>query len=229
MLVGTGGGGLLAGVATAIKAHKPDVRVVGVQAEGAAAWPQALAAGHPVTLDSLTTMADGIAVSRAGDVPFSIVQEYADGMVTVSEESLSQALLLCLERAKLVVEPAGAAPIAALMDTPDNFVPPVVPIVSGGNIDPLLLLRVLRHGMAVASRFLRLRLRLPDLPGALARLLLTLAESGANVLDVEHVRTDAALDVSQAAVELQLETRGPIHMQEVLVHLSGAGYRATDL
>ena len=142
----------------------------------------------------------------------------------MSEESLSQALLLCLERAKLVVEPAGAAAVAALMDAPRTFEPPVVAVLSGGNIDPVLLLRVLRHGMIAAGRYLSFRLRIPDRPGELARLLGELAASGANVLDVEHVRTGPKLHLDEVEVALQLETRGPNHCDDVLSRLRGAGY-----
>src|SRR4051794_31696262 len=147
VVVCTGGGGLLAGVATAVKGLRPDVRVVGVQAESAAAYPASLAAGRPVALDRMATMADGIAVGCPGPVPFALVEALVDEMRTVSEESLSRALLLCLERGKLVVEPAGAAGVAALLEDPTAFVPPVAVVLSGGNIDPLLLMRVLRHGL----------------------------------------------------------------------------------
>lgn len=224
VIVPTGGGGLLAGVGRAVKAQRPDVRVVGVQAEGAAAYPPSLTAGQPVALPSVSTMADGIAVGRPGDVPFGVVSEAADGVLSVSEESLSRALLLCLERAKLIVEPAGAAGVAALLDQPHAFEPPVVTILSGGNIDPLLLVRVLRHGLAAAGRYLSLRCRIPDRPGALARVLGELAEQGANVLDVVHERTAARLHVNEVEVFLQLETRGPKHCEEVLDRLRGAGY-----
>ena len=224
IVVCTGGGGLLAGVATAVKSLRPEVRVVGVQAEAAAAYPASLAAGHPVALPSMSTMADGIAVGCPGRVPFRIVAEQVDGMLTVSEESLSRSLLLCLERAKLVVEPAGAAAVAALLDQPHAFEPPVVAVLTGGNIDPLLLLRVLRHGLAAAGRYLSLRVRIQDRPGALARLLAELAESEANVLDVEHVRTNPKLRLDEVEVALQLETRGPAHCDEVLDTLRAAGY-----
>ncbi|MFZ5870904.1 MAG: threonine ammonia-lyase, partial [Actinomycetota bacterium] len=186
VVVCTGGGGLLAGIATAIKAQRPDVRVVGVQAERAAAYPPSLAAGHPVALDSMATMADGIAVGRPGDVPFALVRALVDEVRTVGEEAISQALLHLLERAKLVVEPAGAAGVASLMSEPRAFEPPVVAVLSGGNIDPLLLLRVIRHGMASAGRYLSLRVRVMDRPGSLAGLLGVLAETDANVLEVEH-------------------------------------------
>ncbi|MGA9749920.1 MAG: threonine/serine dehydratase, partial [Nocardioides sp.] len=134
VIVSCGGGGLIAGMATAIKAKRPDVRVVGVQAEDAAAYPASLAQGRPVPVASMTTMADGIAVGCPGDVPFRAIQQHVDEMVTVSEESLSRALLMLLERAKLVVEPAGAAAVAALMDHPDRFETPAVAVLSGGNV-----------------------------------------------------------------------------------------------
>jgi threonine dehydratase len=225
IVVGAGGGGLLAGIAVAVKATRPDVRIVGVQAESAAAYPASLAAGHPVALETMSTMADGIAVGCPGQVPFAIVRELVDDVVTVSEEFLSRALLLVLERAKLVVEPAGAAGVAALIDAPASFEPPVVAVLSGGNIDPLLLLRVLRHGLAAAGRYLSFRVRVPDRPGALARLLATLANADASVLEVEHVRTDPKLSLDEVELALQLETRGAEHSEELLAELRGAGYR----
>ncbi|MDP9418280.1 MAG: threonine ammonia-lyase [Actinomycetota bacterium] len=225
VLVCTGGGGLVAGVAVAVKGVRPDVRVIAVQAETAAAYPASLAAGQPLALDAMSTMADGIAVGRPGQVPFTIVRDLVDDVVTVSEESLSRALLLLLERAKLVVEPAGAAAVAAILDAPTAYEPPVVAVLSGGNIDPLLLMRVLRHGLAVAGRFLSLRVRVPDRPGALVRLLTEVAGADASVVEVEHVRTDPKLSVDEVEVHLQLETRGPEHCGQVLARLRGAGYR----
>lgn len=224
VVVSVGGGGLLAGVALAIKARRPDVRIVGVQAEGAAAYPRSLAAGRPLSLPGAATMADGIRVGRPGDVPFEVVAELVDEVRTVSESALSGALLHCLERAKLVVEPAGAAPVAALLAEPGAFEGPVVAVLSGGNVDPVVLERTLRHGMAAAGRYLSLRLRLPDHPGALAALLGVLSEVDANVLAVHHVRTDPRLGVSEAEVELWLETKGPRHCDEVVVALREAGY-----
>ncbi|MDQ1627782.1 MAG: threonine dehydratase [Actinomycetota bacterium] len=224
VVVCTGGGGLLAGIATAVKAVRPEVRVVGVQAEDAAAYPGSLAAGHPVPVPAMATMADGIAVGCPGQVPFAIVRDLVDGIATVSEESLSRAMLLTLERAKLVVEPAGVAGVAALLDAPEAYEPPVVVVLSGGNIDPLLLMRVLRHGLAVAGRFLSFRARITDRPGALVRLLAEVAAADASVLEVEHVRTDPRLRVEEVEVALQLETRGAEHRDEVLSRLRGAGY-----
>jgi threonine dehydratase len=224
VVVCAGGGGLLAGIAVAIKGLRPDVRVVGVQAEGAAAYPASLSAGRPVALESMATMADGIAVGCPGQVPFAIIDELVDYLSTVSEESLSKALLLCLERAKLVVEPAGAAAVAAVLDDPKAFEPPVVVVLSGGNIDPLLLMRVLRHGLAVAGRFLSFRARISDRPGALVSLLAEVAAADASVLEVEHVRTDPRLRVDEVEVQLQLETRGAEHCEEVQARLRKAGY-----
>jgi threonine dehydratase len=155
-----GGGGLLAGMAVAVKAKRPDVRVIGVQAEQAAAYPQSLAAGHPMALGSMSTMADGIAVGCPGEVPYAIVRELVDSVEVVSEEMISRALLFVLERAKLVVEPAGAAAVARLLAAGQGACEgPVVAVLSGGNIDPLLLLRIIRHGMSAAGRYLQFRLR----------------------------------------------------------------------
>ncbi|MFJ9769881.1 threonine ammonia-lyase [Kitasatospora sp. NPDC101157] len=224
ILVGVGGGGLLAGIAAAVKPLRPDVRVIGVQAAAAAAYPPSLAAGRPVTLEHFATMADGIMVGRPGDIPFEVVNTLADGIRTVSEDALSRALLLGLERLKLVVEPAGAAPIAALLERPDSFEGPVVAVLSGGNIDPQLMQRVLRHGLAAAGRYLSLRVRLADKPGSLADLLGVLSGVDANVLDVAHVRTDPRLGLTEVEVDLHLETKGPEHCALVVSELRDAGY-----
>ncbi|MEU8561252.1 threonine ammonia-lyase [Streptomyces cyaneofuscatus] len=225
IVVGLGGGGLAAGIAVAVKALRPDIRIVGVQAEGAAAYPPSLAAGHPVSLDNPVTMADGIKVGRPGDVPFAVIEELVDEVRTVTENELSSALLLCLERAKLVVEPAGASPVAALLSAPKAFRGPVVAVLSGGNVDPLLMQRVLRHGMSAAGRYLSLRLRLTDRPGALATLLAALTVADANVLDIGHVRTDPRLGLTEVEVDLHLETKGPRHCEEVEAALRAEGYR----
>ncbi|WP_097877414.1 threonine ammonia-lyase [Streptomyces sp. ms184] len=225
IVLGIGGGGFAAGVAVAVKALRPDVRIVGVQAEGAACYPPSLAAGYPVSLDAPATMADGIKVGRPGDVPFALVEELVDEVRTVTEDELSSALLLCLERAKLVVEPAGASPVAALLSDPKAFRGPVVAVLSGGNVDPLLMQRILRHGMSAAGRYLSLRLRLTDRPGALAALLATLTVADANVLDISHVRTDPRLGLTEAEVDLYLETKGPQHCADVEGTLRAEGYR----
>ena len=224
IVVPAGGGGLVAGVATAVKSSRPEVRVVAVQAEGAAAYPRSLSAGHPVALEEMQTMADGIAVGCPGDVPFAAVQRHVDQVLTVSEESLSRALLMLLERAKLVVEPAGAAAVAAVLDEPERFETPAVAVLSGGNVDPLLLMRVIRHGLAAAGRYLFFRVRINDVPGGLARLLNLLAELEANVLDVVHERTSASLHLDEVEVAVQVETRGPGHAKQVLSRLAESGY-----
>ena len=223
VLVPTGGGGLLAGVAIAIKALRPDVRVVGVQA-----YPGSLAAGHPVPLESMSTMADGIAVGRPGDITFAAVRDHVDEIITVSEESLSRALLALIERAKQVVEPAGAAAVAALLDNPAGFETPVVAVLSGGNIDPLLLSKVIRHGLAAAGRYLYLRVCIPDLPGGLASLLSEIGDEGANVLEVAHERISPSLTLKEVEVRIQLETRGEAHAEHLMARLRERGYRVND-
>jgi len=228
IVLGIGGGGLAAGVALAVKSLRPDIRIVGVQAEGAAAYPPSLAAGRPLSIDNPVTMADGIKVGRPGDVPFRLVEELVDEVRTVSENDLSSALLLCLERAKLVVEPAGASSVAALLSDPGAFEGPVVALLSGGNVDPLLMQRILRHGMAAGGRYLAVTLRLTDRPGALATLLGVLSVADANVLDVSHVRTDPRLGLTEVEVELHLETKGHEHCAEVNLALREAGYTVID-
>ncbi|MCP2332364.1 threonine ammonia-lyase [Actinoalloteichus caeruleus] len=227
VVVATGGGGLLGGVAAAVKARRPDVRVIGAQAESAAAWPASLAAGAPVPAPELRTMADGIAVKEPGPVTFHHVSTLVDEIFTVSEEALSRALLLCLERAKLLVEPAAAAAVAAVLDHPGRFPGPIAVILSGGNIDPLLLSHVIQHGMTAGGRYLAVRVRISDRPGSLAALLAEVGELGANVIDVEHSRISGALALGDVDVALSLETRGPSHRHEVVAGLTQAGHVVT--
>jgi threonine dehydratase len=228
VVVCTGGGGLVSGIAAAVRARRPDVRIVAVQAEAAACFPGSLDAGRPVPLESMATMADGIAVAAPGDLTLAHVRDLVDDVRTVSEEDLSRALLFCLERAKLVVEPAGVAAVAAVLADPKAFPPPVVAVVSGGNIDPVLLLKVVQHGMAAAGRYLSLRLRVPDRPGSLAAVLAELAEAGANVLEVEHERTATRLHIGEVEVFVVLETRGRDHAVDVVAALEAAGYAVTS-
>jgi threonine dehydratase len=223
--VPVGGGGLAAGIAVAVEGSERPVRVIGAQADAIAAFPASFAAGHPVAVGSNPTMADGIAVARPGDLALAILAEHNARVVTVTEESLSQALLLCLERSKQMVEPAGAAGVAALLEHPRAFEPPVVAVLSGGNIDPLLLVKVLRHGLAAAGRYLAFRCRLPDRPGALATLLAEVAGLGANVLDVVHERVTPGLHVDEVEVLLQVETRGPGHCDSLIERLRQSGYK----
>lgn len=225
VVVGLGGGGLLAGISVVLKALKPDVRIIGVQAEGAAAYPMSLEAGHPIACTSMHTMADGIAVGLPGAVPFEIIRENVDRVDTVSEEEISRALLFLLERGKLVVEPAGGVSVARLLQPVEEpWEGPVVAVLSGGNIDPLLMLRIIRHGMAAAGRYLQLRVRVPDKPGHLAKLLADCAAADANVLDIEHSRTDATLNVDEVDIAVQLETKGQSHQDEVTATLQEHGY-----
>jgi threonine dehydratase len=224
VVVCTGGGGLLAGTALAIKSLRPDIKVIGVQAEMAAAYPPSLAAGSPQMLPKMSTMADGIAVGRPGDVPFKIIQQHVDEIRTVSEASLARALLLTLERSKLQVEAGGIAAIAAILDDPDSFEGPVVASLSGGNIDPLLLSRVLRTGLATSGRFLMVQVRLTDQPGSLAKLLACVAELGTNIIQTSHTRMNPALAISEVDVELELETRGFEHREQILAQIVANGF-----
>ncbi|MFY1621481.1 threonine ammonia-lyase [Micromonospora sp. WMMD736] len=229
ILVPTGGGGLIAGIAAAMHYLAPQVQVIGVQAEGAAAWPASLTAGRPTRAPSMSTMADGIAVPMPGAVPFSQVRAFVDSIRTVSEEALSRALLLCLERAKLIVEPAGAAAVAALLTSAADLDlrGPVCAVLSGGNIDPLVLTHVINHGLRAAGRYLAVKVVIPDRPGGLSRLLGVVSESGASVLDVVHLRTAPKLALDEVEVMLTVETRGRDHRDEVLAALAEGGFVVT--
>lgn len=229
VVVCTGGGGLLAGVAMAIKLQNPNVTVVGVQAASAAAYPASLEAGSPQKLEHMSTMADGIAVGMPGDIPFEIVSQYVDEIVTVSEDQLSSAALLLLERAKMVVEPAGAAATAAVLAWPQKFEAPIAVILSGGNVDSLLLLRIIRHGMAASGRYMTIKVRILDSPGMLAEILLAVQQAQANIVEVDHNRMDPSLGVNEVEVHIQVETRGRDHTQEVLRSLASQGFNVTEL
>ncbi len=228
VVVAAGGGGLISGVAAVVRQLRPDVRIVGVQAEQAAAWPGSLRAGRPVRLREMATLADGIAVGEPSALTFRHVSELVDDIITVSEDQLSQAMLLCLERAKLVVEPAGAAAVAAIMAHPEAFEPPVVAILSGGNIDPLVLLHVTQHGLVAARRFLSLRLEITDRPGSLARLLGLVGELGGNVVDVAHSRVGSTLSLGDVEVNLRLETKGAAHCADIAAALAAGGFRVLE-
>ncbi|MFT4189395.1 MAG: threonine ammonia-lyase [Aeromicrobium sp.] len=224
ILAPVGGGGLVAGVAL-VREVRPDIRVVGVQTAAVSPYVPSLAAGEPVRISGAPTMADGIAVAEPGGVPFAIVRDLVDEVVTVTEESLSRALIGLLERAKMLVEPAGAAGVAALLEHPGAFEGPVVPILSGGNIDALLLLEVIRHGLKAGGRFLSFRVHLTDRPGELMRLLTDLAAMQVNILNIVHDRASETLGVGEVEVRLQVATRGPDHAEHVLEQLGALGYR----
>ncbi|MFC5210987.1 threonine ammonia-lyase [Pseudonocardia sulfidoxydans] len=228
VLVPTGGGGLLGGVAAAVRARRPDARIVGVQAAAAAAWPASMRHGRPVALDRMRTIADGIAVGVPGGVTYPQVAALVDEFVVVGEDALARALLHCLERSKVLVEPAGAAAVAALLEHPDRFRTPAVAVLSGGNIDPLVLLHVIEHGMAAAQRYLSMRVRVDDRPGALAELLTQVGDLGANVVDVEHTRISAAIPLGDVDVEISLETRGPEHCAAIVGALRNSGHAVFD-
>ncbi|MBW3588015.1 MAG: threonine ammonia-lyase [Actinobacteria bacterium] len=224
IVVPVGGGGLISGIAAAAKGLLPGVRIVGVEPKGAAEVSAALSAGHPVSLPTLSTIADGLAAKQTGEITFAHLRELVDDVVQVSDDEISQALLLMLERAKLVVEPSGAAAVAAIMQGLE-VEPPVAVVLSGGNIDPLLLLKVIRFGMGSVGRYFWFRTRVPDHPGELHRLLGVIADAGANIIGIEHHREGVRLrHLGEVEVAVQVETRGGDHVSDLKESLSRAGY-----
>ncbi|AGW41956.1 threonine dehydratase [Leifsonia xyli subsp. cynodontis DSM 46306] len=228
IVVPIGGGGLISGIASAVKQRSAregrTVRVIGVQAANAAAYPPSLEAGAPTEISLVATIADGIAVSRPGALNFQIIRDTVDAVVTVTEDDIARALLVLLERAKLVVEPAGAAAVAAILAGHIPADGTTVVILSGGNIDPLLMQRVISHGLAASDRYLKLSIMLPDRPGQLARIAEILAGVNANVVEVLHTRHGRGLQLSQVELDVSVETRGSEHRQQVISALRSAGY-----
>ncbi len=224
IIVPTGGGGLLAGVAAAVPAAGADVKVIGVQAAGAAAFPESLSTGRPVPLTRMNTMADGIAVPAPSELTLGLAKRFAHEVRTVGEEDLARAILLLSERAKLVVEPSGAAGVAAVMREPEGLAGPVVVVLTGGNVDTLVLYRILRHGLVAAGRYLQMEVRVADRPGALAGMLDVLARTGSNVVSVSHDRTGADLGVAEVQIRVEVETEGHEHCREVLDALRAEDY-----
>jgi threonine dehydratase len=216
-IIPIGGGGLASGIALALRSVKPDLRIVGVQAEGT------LPGGSGYTI------ADGIAVKKPGELTMSILERVLDDIVAVGDEEISDAIVVLLERTKLVVEGAGAVGVAALLADKVGGSGTAVPVLSGGNIDATLLISVARHGLAVAGRYLVLRTRVPDRPGELAKLLTLLAEERVNVVEVEHQRETAGLPVAMTGVELTLVTRDREHCDEIVETLGRWGYPAERL
>ncbi|HET8794831.1 MAG TPA: threonine ammonia-lyase [Arthrobacter sp.] len=227
ILMGVGGGGLMAGVAVAVKARAKelgrDIRIIGVQAENAAAYPPSLAADALVPLQRVSTMADGIAVGRPGQLPFSIIKELVDDVVTVSEDALARALIFLLERAKMVVEPAGAVGVAALMEGKIENPGTTVAVLSGGNIDPMLMLKVIQRGLSAAGRFMTIRMMLDDRPGSLATISRIIAESDANVTGVDHTRLGGSISMGDVSITVDIETKGHEHCEFVLERLRAEG------
>jgi threonine dehydratase len=232
VITGVGGGGLLAGLAVAVKARAEQlgrpIRVIGVQAENAAAYPPSLAGDALVTLGRVSTIADGIAVGKPGQLPFSIIKELADDVVTVSEDSLARALVFLLERNKLVVEPAGAVGVAALLDGalrdayPDLGSTAVV--LSGGNVDPMLMLKVIQRGLSAAGRYMTIKMMLTDRPGELALISRIIAVQDANVTGVDHTRIGGSLSMGDVSITIDMETKGHEHCRQILRALEAEGY-----
>ena len=229
ILIGVGGGGLLAGVSVAVKARAKElgreIRVIGVQAENAAAYPPSLAADALVPLKRVSTMADGIAVGRPGQLPFSIIRELVDDVVTVSEDALARALIFLLERAKMVVEPAGAVGIAALMEGKIENPGTVAVVLSGGNIDPMLMLKVIQRGLSAAGRYMTVRMMLDDRPGSLATIARIIAENDANVTGLDHTRVGGSISMGDVSITVNLETKGHEHCEQVLAALRAEGFQ----
>jgi threonine dehydratase len=226
VVVPIGGGGLIAGVAIAVKAHNPDARVIGVQAEGAASAAQSLEKGRIFERDSVDTIADGIATRRVGDRTFEVIEDCVDEIVTVGDPDIAVAVIYLLERSKTLVEGAGAVPLAAMLteqfDYDDGEV--IVPVLSGGNIDLNTLTTVIMRGLVETGRYVKLRTVLKDRPGALDDLIDVIAEHRANIYAIQHDRTSRDIGMNAAEVELDLETRGHEHVAELVAGMRERGY-----
>lgn len=228
VVVPIGGGGLASGVALALKALKPNVRIVGVQATGAPAIYLSQRQGELVYTDSVRTIADGIAIKRPGKLNWELIHKYVDEVVLVDEEEIAQSILVLLERAKLMVEGAGAVGLAALLNNKvENLQGPVCVILSGGNIDVNVLSRIIERGLVKAGRYVRLSTFVPDRPGGLQRLLALVAGSGANVMHVHHERWLNKVTIGEVEIDLALETRDARHVEQILAVLKQEGYHVT--
>jgi threonine dehydratase len=230
VLVPVGGGGLISGIAVAIKAQRPAVRIIGVEAEGIPCMKAALEAGALVTLEPSSTLADGIAVKRAGELTFEHVQQYVDEIVTVSEEEIASAILYLLEKEKTVAEGAGAVGVAALMNQKLRGLEGkrVVPVISGGNIDVNLIARIIERGLVKDGRLVRVSVNLLDKPGQLAVVSTIISGARANVIEVHHTRAFASR-FGNTTLQLTLETRGTDHVEEILAALRAQGYTVEQL
>ncbi|HVN19199.1 MAG TPA: threonine ammonia-lyase [Dongiaceae bacterium] len=220
-----GGGGLIGGIACAVKETNPKVKIYGVQPARLPSMKAAVAQGKPVTLESAKTIADGIAVRRAGDRTLPLVQKYVDDIVTVEEEEIANAILLLLEREKTLAEGAGAAAIAAVLNRKLPLQGKrVAVLVCGGNIDVTLLARIIERGLVKDGRLVRLRVHLPDYPGALHNLTGILANHRANIVETAYDRAYHGVNLGDTAIDITMETRGPEHISELLTALVAAGY-----
>jgi len=228
VIVPIGGGGLISGVASAMKQQAlvdgRTIRVIGVQSANAAAYPPSLAAGEPTSIEMKPTIADGIAVARPGKLNFDIIKDTVDEVVTVSDDDIARALVMLLERAKLVVEPAGAVGVAAILAEKIDAVGKTVVLLSGGNIDPMVMERVIARGLVASGRYMSMRIPLPDRPGQLARIAEIVAGQNANVVEVMHTRHGTDLQITQVELEVHIETRGQEHATQVLDALRDEGY-----
>ena len=231
LVVPVGGGGLISGVAGAVKTARPEVRVIGVQVEACAPYPASLEAHVPVPFDATPTIADGIAIKRPGEITLPLVERWVDEMMVVAEDDVAEAMVWLLERSKLVVEGGGAVGVAALMAgllTPAERGTTVI-VLSGGNVDAGLLATLAQRHETTAGRRLRLFTRIPDMPGGLVGLLSLIATAGGNVVHADHVREAVPLHVRETGVEIALETRGAEHGDEIVRVLEHAGYEVRRL
>lgn len=232
IIVGVGGGGLLAGIAVAVREMEAKlgrkIRIIGVQAEHAAAYPPSLAADALVPLKKVSTIADGIAVGRPGQLPFDIIKELVDDVHTVSEDDIARALIFLMERNKLVVEPAGSVPVAAVMNQAlkEKYgdLGTTVCVLSGGNIDPMLMLKVIQRGLSAAGRYMTIRLMLTDRPGELTTISKIISDNDANVTGVNYTGASGALSMGEVFITIDMETKGHEHCKQVQAALSEAGY-----
>jgi threonine dehydratase len=226
VVIPVGGGGLCSGTAIAIKASRPEVEVIGVQVAACAPYPESLRRGEPVPADSALTIADGIAVKHPGELTLELLRRYVDEIVVVGEDETAAAMVLLMERGKLVVEGAGAVGVAALLGGQVSAAPQgtTIAVLSGGNVDAGLLAAAARRAETQAGRRLVLLTRVADRPGNLARLLDCVAGTGANIVDVAHVREGLDLHVRETAIELVLETRGTRDAERVVATLRDGGY-----
>jgi len=228
VVVPIGGGGLIGGIACAVKESRPDIRVVGVQTSRLPSMASALREGHPVTIDAATTIADGIAVRRSGDVTFPMVEKYVDEIVTVDEDEISSAILMLLEREKTLAEGAGATALAALLQHRTSLkAKHTAVLVSGGNIDVTLLARIIERGLVQDGRLIMLRIHLLDKPGALADLTRLIAHYRANIVNTLYNRAYYGVNLGDTVIDITMETRGREHVAELLEALSAEGYRHT--